>query len=168
MSAREPVTARPYLRSDTRPGVSWSSLLRRVAESKTFWLATSRTGPPHVMPLLAVCVEEKIYFCAGPKTQKARNLARDSRCVLTTAAEGVDVVVEGRAVRVTDSGTVVRAAHAYRAKYGWDAEPGEDAFYGDGAPTAGPAPLHLYELVLERVFGFGTDESLNAMRWTFD
>ena len=51
---------------------------------------------------------------------------------------------------------------------GWDAEPGEDAFYGDCAPTAGPAPLHLYELVLERVFGFGTDESLNAMRWTFD
>src|SRR5438445_74735 len=89
MSAREPVTAQPYLRSDTRPGVSWSSLLRRVAESKTFWLATSRTGPPHVMPLLAVCVEEKIYFCAGPKTQKARNLARDSRCVLTTAAGGV-------------------------------------------------------------------------------
>src|SRR5438128_7230699 len=81
------------------------------------------------MPLLAVCVEEKIYFCAGPKTQKARNLARDSRCVLTTAAEGVDVVVEGRAVRVTDSGTLARAAHVLRLvgmfvslrRYGWAA-----------------------------------------------
>ena len=85
-----------------------------------------------------------------------------------SAADGVDVVVEGRAVRVTDGPTLERVADEYRSKYGWDAEPREGEFRGEGAPTAGPPPLHLYELVPETAFGFGTDESLNAMRWTFD
>ncbi|TMC36966.1 MAG: pyridoxamine 5'-phosphate oxidase family protein [Chloroflexi bacterium] len=168
MSAREPVTAQLYAPEDTRPETSWAELVRRLAASRTFWLSTARNIRPHVMPLLAVSVDRAIYFCAGPATRKARNLARESRCVLTTAADGVDIVVEGKAVRVTDGPTLERVADEYRSKYGWDPEPRDGEFHGEGAPTAGPPPLHLYELVPETAFGFGTDESLNAMRWTFD
>ncbi len=45
--------------------------------------------------------------------------------------------------------------------------PRDGAFYGEGAPTAGPPPLDLYEVVPKVAFALGTAESLNAMRWTF-
>jgi nitroimidazol reductase NimA-like FMN-containing flavoprotein (pyridoxamine 5'-phosphate oxidase superfamily) len=167
MPGRRPRSARPYLAADARPEISWSELLDRLGDSTTYWLATTRDGRPHVMPLLAVRVDEGMYFCAGPSSRKARNLARNRNCVLATAAGGVDVVVEGKAARVSEPSTLVRAAAVYKAKYGWHAEPRGNAFYGAGAPTAGPPPLHLYELIPERVYGFGTDESLNAMRWSF-
>ncbi len=108
-----------------------------------------------------------MYFCAGPNTQKGRNLSRDPRCVLTAATTGLDVIIEGTAEVVTDDATLDQAAEVYMTKYGWDAKPQDGAFMGDGAPTAGPPPLALYRLVPETAFAFGTDESLNAMKWTF-
>ena len=155
-----------YVADDSRPAATWDGVVARLAQSKTFWLATNGEGGPHVMPLLAVTLDGRIFFCAGPQTRKARNLARDSRCVLTTAAEGMDIVVEGEAVIITDDPTLRRVAGAYLSKYGWDAEPRDGALWAEGAPTAGPPPLDLYELRPRKVFSFGTDESVNAMRWT--
>jgi nitroimidazol reductase NimA-like FMN-containing flavoprotein (pyridoxamine 5'-phosphate oxidase superfamily) len=158
----------PYLRDDARPATALDEVFRRLGEAKTFWLATSREGTPHVMPLLAVSFDGRTYFCAGQGTRKARNLASDPRCVLTTAADGMDIVIEGTAVRVDDPGTLRRAADTYLAKYGWDAQPRDGAFHGDGAPTAGPPPLYLYEVRPSTIFSFGTDDAHNAMRWTID
>jgi nitroimidazol reductase NimA-like FMN-containing flavoprotein (pyridoxamine 5'-phosphate oxidase superfamily) len=155
-----------YVAGDSRPTATWDDVAGRLGEAKTFWLATTGEGGPHVMPLLAVTLNGRVLFCAGPRTQKARNLARDPRCVLTTAAEGMDIVVEGEAALVTDEATLRRAADVYLAKYGWDAEPRDGAFRAEGAPTAGPPPLHLYEVRPTKVLSFGTDESVNAMRWT--
>ena len=110
------VQGQPYLRDDARPATSWDEALRHLESARTFWLATVREdGSPHLMPLLAVCVEGEMYFCAGAGTRKSRNLARDPL-----------------------------------------------------APTAGPPPLTLYRLEATRAYGFGTDQSLNAMRWTFE
>jgi len=119
------------------------------------------------MPVLGVWVDGALHFCAGPNTAKARNLKRDPHCVITAAADALDLVIEGTALRVKDHSTVARAADAYKTKYAWDAEPRGDAFYGEGAPTAGPPPLDLYRFVPALAFGFGTDESLSAMRWEF-
>lgn len=168
MAGGQPVGASRYFAADPRPETTWADVVRHLDRTNTFWLATTRAdGLPHVMPLLAVCVEGRMYFCAGPRTQKARNLARDPHCVLTTTTPGLDIVVEGTAVLVTDQRTLEDAADVYRARYGWDAEPRDGAFQGEGAPTAGPPPLNLYRLQPARAFGFGTDGSLNAMRWTF-
>ena len=54
-----------------------------------------------------------------------------------TWARGLDVVVEGTAVRVTDRDTLQRLADAYEAKYGsdWHFEVGDDAF-GTGEDAA--------------------------------
>ena len=162
------VQGQPYLRDDARPATSWDEALRHFESARTFWLATVREdGSPHLMPLLAVCVEGEMYFCAGTGTRKSRNLARDPRCMLSSATEGLDLVVEGRAIPVADAAVLDRTARAYKEKYGWDAEPRDGAFQGEGAPTAGPPPLTLYRLEAARAFGFGTDQSLNAMRWTF-
>ena len=43
----------------------------------------------------------------------------------------------------------------------------DGAFYGDGAPTAGPPPYEVYAVTPATVFGFGEDESFSATRWRF-
>ena len=77
-------------------------------------------GGPHVMPLIAVWLDDALYFCTGPDERKARNLARNPYCVVTTGSnalgEGFDVVIEGTAARVNDDDRLRGVAGAYRLK----------------------------------------------------
>ena len=64
----------------------------------------------------------RVYFCTGLDEQKGRNLEHNDRVALTTGnnawASGLDVVVEGTAVRITDDEALQRLADAWEAKYG--------------------------------------------------
>jgi Pyridoxamine 5'-phosphate oxidase len=135
----------------------------------TYWLATVRhDGAPHVRPVLAVWVDGGLYVCMGPGTRKAGNLARDPRCVVTVEVEPLDLAVEGNAVMVRDEAVLARVAQAYDATYGWRVTVRNGAFdAAGGAPTAGPPPYHVYEVVPATAYGFGTDERLVPTRWRF-
>ena len=73
-------------------------------------------------------------FCTGPEEQKAQNLAHSTAVAVTTGVntwnDGLDVVVEGDAERVTGLDTLTRLADAIREKYDgvWDFTPHEDGF----------------------------------------
>ena len=44
----------------------------------------------------------------------------------------------------------------------------DGAFHdAEGAPTAGPPPYDVYEVIPTTAFGFGTDESFSPTRWRF-
>ena len=77
---------------------------------------------PHVTPLVAVWLDGAVHFCTGAGEQKLLNLAANPRVVLTTGCsswdEGLDVMVEGTAVRVTDEAQLRRLAQAWTGK--WD------------------------------------------------
>jgi hypothetical protein len=104
MADLEPASAEAMTGTDATP-TPWARAHGLLEESRaTYWLATVRPdGRPHVMPVLAVCVEGRLYFCAGEGTRKARNLARDSTCVVAVEEEPLDLVVEGEAVKTTTS-----------------------------------------------------------------
>jgi len=168
MPDKLPVTAEQYLAADSRPQTTWADVRRRLAEARTYWLATVRPdGRPHVMPLLAVWLDGALHFVASGTSRKARNLALSPRCVVTASDPALDLVLEGKAVKVRDEARLHRLAEAYASKYGWPVTVHDGAFQGEGAPTAGPPPYEVYEVVPSVAFGFGTDESLNAMRWRF-
>jgi nitroimidazol reductase NimA-like FMN-containing flavoprotein (pyridoxamine 5'-phosphate oxidase superfamily) len=168
MAQGQPRTARQYLPDDARPVTTWAQACRRLAEATTYWLGTVRPdGRPHVVPVLSVWLDGALYFCAGATTRKARNLAQNPACVITAGTDDLDLVVEGTAVHVSDAVRLERVAGAYRSKYGWEPAPRDGAFYGEGAPTAGPPPLDAYAVAPQVAFGFGTGASLNAMRWSF-
>ncbi len=120
---------------------AWSDALDLLEHSELYWLTTVRTdGRPHVTPLIGVAEGETVHFCTGLREQKARNLERNSQVALTTGNNawdrGLDVVVEGDAVRVTDREALQRLADAYVAKYGeaWLFEVGDGVFgAGDDA-----------------------------------
>ena len=106
-----------------------------LEHAELYWLATVRAdGRPHVTPLIGVMEAAAVHFCTGLREQKARNLEHNSRVVLTTGnnswARGLDVIVEGAAVRVTDREGLQRLADAYEAKYGseWHFDVGDGVF----------------------------------------
>lgn len=135
-----------------------------------FWMATVRPeGLPHVRPILAVWVDGALHFVSSTSSRKWANLGHSSHCSISTGTPGLDLVVEGEAVRVTDEATLRRVADASDSKYGWPVEIREAAFHAEGAPTAGPPPFHIYQVQPRTVYGFGTDEDHfdRSTRWRF-
>ena len=121
----------------------WSDVAHALEHAELYWLTTVRAdGRPHVTPLVGVAEGATVCFCTGLREQKARNLEHSKHVALTTGtntwAQGLDVVVEGIAVRVTDRDALQQLADAFEAKYGsaWHFEVGDDGF-GTG-DDAGP------------------------------
>jgi hypothetical protein len=80
---------------------------------------------------------------------------------------GIDLVLEGEAHRVTDSSTLERVAAVYHTG-GWPASVEGDALTAPySAPSAGPAPWHLYRLTLHTAIGVASAEPHGATRWDF-
>lgn len=111
----------------------WPEVREVLSSSEMFWLSTvRRDGRPHVTPLPAVWLDGVLYFCTGSAEQKTKNLESDSRCILTTGTNqlrsGLDVVVEGAAVRVTDEAQLRRLAAIWKSKLDWDFAVGDREF----------------------------------------
>jgi hypothetical protein len=109
----------------------------------------------------------ELYFTSGAKARKARNLAANPACTISVKLEGIDLVLEGEAIRATDKGTLERLAGRYR-DVGWPAEVDGDALTAPfSAPSAGPPPWQLYRFVLHTGFGVAAEEPYGATRWRF-
>jgi hypothetical protein len=136
---REPVEVTNLDRYGSPP-VPWSRphdrLVATPAEPGTpYFLGTSRPdGRPHAASVGALWLDGDLYFTSGPGTRKARNLAANPACTFSVGLEGIDVIMEGEAARVTDPPTLERLASRYR-ELGWPAEVEGDAF---GVATAEP------------------------------
>ncbi len=99
----------------------WSWAEERLVRSHDFWLVTViPSGAPHLMPVWAVWHEDRLWFSSANGSRKARNLAQEPRCTLSTENPLEPVVVQGRAQRVTDRGELERMLAAENAKYGTD------------------------------------------------
>ena len=108
-----------------------------------------------------------MYFSTGQTERKAKNLAQNSHCVITTgshALEGLDVVVEGDAVRVTDEARLKRLAGEYAAKYDqlFRFTVRDGAFFVKGSESE----VLVYELTPTTAFGFGKG-TFSQTRWRF-
>jgi len=153
------------------PPLSWSRAHKALSEPPadlTHWLATVRPdGRPHVAGVGALYMDGDMYFTSGPGARKARNLAANPACTISAHLDGIDLVLEGEAARVTDTPTLERAAARYR-KGGWPCAVEGDALTAPfSAPSAGPAPWHLYRLTFHTVFGVAGAEPYGATRWRF-
>jgi hypothetical protein len=105
---------------------------------------------------------------SGPGTRKSRNLAANPASTVSVGLEGIDLVLEGETIRVTDGPSLTRLAALYREN-GWPAEVEGDAFTAPySAPSAGPPPWYLYRFTFDTAFGVATAEPHGATRWRFD
>jgi general stress protein 26 len=117
----------------------WGDAVRVLETAELFWISTVREGgQPHVTPLPAIWFEDRLHFCTGQEEQKAVNIAGNPRVALTTGSnrwkEGLDLVVEGTAVRVTDDSRLRTLADRWRSKYDgdWDFTVADEMFHHGG------------------------------------
>jgi nitroimidazol reductase NimA-like FMN-containing flavoprotein (pyridoxamine 5'-phosphate oxidase superfamily) len=169
MTTTEPVTDVDDRYGD--PGAQptdWALARATLAAAELSWISTVRPdGRPHVTPLLTVCEESTVFFCTGPEERKCRNLTENPHVTITTGCNsahgGLDLVVEGDAVRVVEESALRRLADAWVAKYGEDWRFG----VGNGAflhPAGGEA--WVFAVKATTVFGFGKDP-YSQTRWRF-
>ena len=136
----------------------WADAARVLEDAELYWLTTVRAdGRPHVTPLIGVAEDGAVHFCTGLREQKARNLEQRTQVALTTGnntwAQGLDVVVEGTAVRIGDGDTLQRLADAFEAKYG-----SERHFeVGDGVFGAGDDAAAVFRIEPAKVFAFAKE-----------
>jgi hypothetical protein len=110
------------------------------------------------MPVWGVWLGGRLWFSSSLRSRKARNLAADPRCTLTTDDAGDPVVVEGVAERVTERAGIVPFLDAVNAKY--DADLTEDFL--------DPAVNGSYAVRPVRVFALTHgDFTGSPTRWSF-
>lgn len=122
----------------------WDTTRQALEAAELFWIATVRAdGRPHVTPVVGVWADGAMHFCTGAEEQKFANLRANPHVVLTTGCNhwdrGLDVVVEGEAVRVTDAATLERLAAAWATKWEgrhWQFTVGDGCFLHPGGGEA--------------------------------
>ncbi len=173
-TSRDDVTAEihGFSQPDATP-TPWSVGVEHVIAADTFWLSTVRPdGRPHVTPLIAVWHGEAIWFCTGPDERKAKNLAGNPSCVLTTGGSDLvdgafDVVLEGKAEQVTVDAELEPIAAAFAAKYGtgmWDYVVHDGAFTHRGL---GEGRVIVFRVQPVRGLGFRKGGIFSQTTWLF-
>ena len=139
--------------------MSWSEAERRLAASHDYWCATVRPdGAPHVMPVWGVWRDGLLWFSSGVRSRKARNLAADPRCAMTTDDPRDPVIVVGRAERVVEARLIARFLAAVNDEYQ----------AGLGADFLDPAVNATFAVHPARVIALtGDDFAGSPTRWTF-
>lgn len=168
MTATEPlVELDPRYGEEGVPATPWADARERLQNAELYWVTTlRRDGRPHTTPLIAVWLDEALCITTGPDEQKARNIVGDPHCSLMTGCnnlhEGLDVVVEGEAIRVTDDDRLQRIAEAYESKHGkeWHFEVRDGAFHHE----AGHA--WVFEVAPVTAYGFRKGPYSHT-RWRF-
>jgi nitroimidazol reductase NimA-like FMN-containing flavoprotein (pyridoxamine 5'-phosphate oxidase superfamily) len=159
----------PQFSSDDATPTRWAEARDCLEKAEIYWLSTVRPdGRPHVTPLISVWLDSALYFCTGESERKAKNLAHNPHCVITTGCnalnQGLDLIVEGDAVQLSDEAGLQRVADTYTAKYGqeWRFTVRDGAFHGDDGNEA-----MVYKVTPTTAFGFGRGKSSSQTRWRF-
>lgn len=168
-SAPGPVTELdPRFSAEGVPAVPWARASEQLLKAGVYWVSTVRPGgQPHVTTIAGIWMDDAFYFATGPDERKTRNLAANPQCAITTGRpefrEGLDIVLEGSAVPVTDETVLRRLAQHFAEKY--------NDFFGftvrDGSfrNEAGGEVL-IFQVAPRRAYGFGKGE-FSQTRWQF-
>jgi general stress protein 26 len=159
---REPITKVDARFSEPDAvATTWEETHSLLASAQLFWITTvRRDGRPHVTPLVSVWSDDALYFSSGADEQKTVNLRANTHVVLTTGCngweEGIDVVVEGEAVRVVERQELERVAKIWTEKWdhSWQYVVGDDGFSHPGDDSDPPESILVFRVTPRKVFSF--------------
>jgi general stress protein 26 len=167
----EPVTTFDDVYSDPDAvAVSWEETRQILETAELFWLCTVRPdGRPHATPVVAVWAEDAIWFSTGSDEQKFFNLNANPSVVLITGCNewqsGLDVIVEGDAVQVTDDVVLRRIAETFSTKWDgrWQFTVQDGGFRGDD----GSGGAEVFSVTPVKVFGHAKGDPFGATAHRF-
>jgi nitroimidazol reductase NimA-like FMN-containing flavoprotein (pyridoxamine 5'-phosphate oxidase superfamily) len=162
----EPVTTLDAQYSDPAAvAVTWEETEGVLGDAELFWISTVRAdGRPHVTPIVAVWSEGAIWFGTGAGEQKFANLRANPHVVVTTGRnswnQGVDVVVEGDALAVSDDAVLSRIAQAFADK--WDGRWQYIAHDGCFRDVDGSGEVRVFSVTPTKVFAHAKGDPFGA------
>jgi hypothetical protein len=168
----EPVTTFDDVYSDPEAvAVTWEETRQVLETAELFWVSTVRAdGRPHATPVVAVWAEDAIWFSTGADEQKFANISSNSHVVLITGCNGwesgLDVIVEGEALHVTDDVVLRRIARAFETKWDgrWQFNVRDGGFRGgDGSGGA-----EVFSVTPVKVFGHAKGDPFGATAHRFN
>ena len=96
----------------------WQWAEERLTSSRNYWVVSLwPDGRPHAMPVWGLWHEGAFWFSSSNGSRKARNLAADPRCVVTTEDAADPVVLEGTAELVSEPEALATMLALENAKY---------------------------------------------------
>jgi nitroimidazol reductase NimA-like FMN-containing flavoprotein (pyridoxamine 5'-phosphate oxidase superfamily) len=147
---------------------AWDRVEAVLDAAQVFWVSTVRAdGRPHVTPLIAAWHDGWLHLTTGPDEQKARNLAANPQVAVTTGSNGmgagVDIVIEGSAVRIREESELRQLADAFLTKYGetWRYEVAGGDFRHAGASGR----VLVYRVAASKILAFSKGEPFSQTRW---
>ena len=163
-------TLDPRFSSEDATPTPWSAARDQLRHAMSYQLTTIRAdGRPHQTTIAGVWLDEIFSFTTSSGEQKAHNLEAGNHHVIVTAGnsswEGMDVILEGEAVEVTDLDRLRGLVDAYRTKY--------DDFFQfrleDGRFVAEGAigDNLVYDVRARKAFGFSKGGTFSQTRWRF-
>ncbi|HET7014687.1 MAG TPA: pyridoxamine 5'-phosphate oxidase family protein [Streptosporangiaceae bacterium] len=166
-----PVTKLDQRYSDpAATAASWEETCKVLETAELFWVTTVRSdGRPHVTPVVAVWWDGAIWFSTGATEQKFLNLRANPHVVVTTGCnrwdEGLDVVIEGEAVRVTDDAVLGPVAEAFTSKWDgrWQWIASDGCFRGED----GFGEAMVFSVTPAKVFAHAKGDPFGATRHLF-
>lgn len=168
-----PVSTRldPRYSDPAAAATTWAETERALAHAQIFRLTTVRAdGRPHMTPVVAVWGEGAVHFHTGAYEQKYLNLQANQNVILSTGGDewdrGLDVVVEGRAVHVTDPAVLERLVGLWAGKWDgrWTLTAGADGTL-HAADFGGTS--HLFTVVPSKVFAHAKGDPFGATTHRF-
>jgi hypothetical protein len=170
MVDRDPVAELgPFSSVDAIP-TTWRMARGELEDAQVYWLSTVRPdGRPHVTPLLGVWLHGSLYFCTGAAERKAKNLAHNPLCSVTTgrnSLDGLDLVIEGAAAAVSDHDELQLVAGTFELKYGSHLTEPEGTWFGLADAIWDGSAL-VYRVTAFTAFGFGKGQQYSQTRFRF-
>jgi nitroimidazol reductase NimA-like FMN-containing flavoprotein (pyridoxamine 5'-phosphate oxidase superfamily) len=171
----EPVTTLDARYSDPNAAATpWEQTRQGLEAADVFWLSTVRAdGRPHVTPVVGVWHDEALHFSTADTEQKAINLMGNPHIVLTTGCnlwqEGLDVVVEGDAIRITEQDRLERLARVWATRWDgrWQYLVRDGCFYHHDEHEMLPDAILVFSVTPTRVFAFAKGDPFSHTRHRF-
>lgn len=171
----EPITKLDPRYSDPDAvATQWEETERVLEAAELFWLSTVRDdGRPHVTPVVGVWHDGAVHFSTADTEQKTRNLRGNPHVILTTGCnhwnEGLDVVVEGDAVRITDQDWLERLAQAWSTKWDgrWQYLVRDGCFYHHDEHEVLPDTIFVFSVTPTKVYAHAKGDPFSHTRHQF-
>jgi hypothetical protein len=161
----EPRHSRPHMPGYGMPKTTkgllpWKWAEQRLRKSHNYWITTVKPdGSPHVMVVWGLWLDGAFLFSTGSQSRKARNLAQNPRCVVSTEAAEEAVIVEGVA-EIVDVAVRRVFLKKYTPKYDFDMSTMEKDILSMKEPVFAVRPKVAFGLYEKKFMS-------SATRWTF-
>jgi hypothetical protein len=132
----------------TKGLLPWTWAERRLKKSHNYWISTitpAKPAKPHTMVIWALWQDGRILFSTGKDSRKARNLAENPNCILSTEHAHEAVIVEGVA-EIADVAARRKMIPAYERKYKFDLSTMKDDILSMKEPVYAVRPKVVFAL----------------------